>query len=120
VNTTFWNTFGSFMPYNANFMMSVLGSMQQSQPLFRPPLHLTPHPTLEPPIEPTPQCTLEPHVQATSQQFGGRIMPSSEHEMAVREKILTEPEGDVYLLYYPFTKYEMLLVCNSMLLVLCS
>jgi len=44
----------------------------------------------------------------------------SEHKVAVREKSLIEPEGDTYLLYYPFTKYEMLLVCNSMLLVLSS
>ena len=35
VNTAFWNTFGSFMPYNANLILSALGSMQPS----------TPHPT---------------------------------------------------------------------------
>ena len=40
--------------------------------------------------------------------------------MAVREKILIKLEGDTYLLYYHFTKYKMLLVCNSMSVVLCS
>ncbi|KAJ8427159.1 LOW QUALITY PROTEIN: hypothetical protein Cgig2_009518 [Carnegiea gigantea] len=103
VNTAFWNTFGSFMPYNANLFMSVQGSMQQSQLLLQP----TSHPTSQPPVEPTPQRTPEPH--AASQQSGGRIVPSGEHEMAIRPKILIEPEGDMYLLYYPFTKYEMLL-----------
>ena len=28
LNPAFWNTFGSFMPYNANLIMSALSSMQ--------------------------------------------------------------------------------------------
>ncbi|KAJ8446205.1 hypothetical protein Cgig2_015976 [Carnegiea gigantea] len=111
VNTAFWNTFGSFMPYNANLIMSALGNMQQGQPLPQSPLH--PHPIPHPAVVPTPQRTPEP--QATSQQSRGRTLPWSKHEMAVRDKSLIEPEGDTYLLYHPFTKYEMLLVCNSML-----
>ncbi|KAJ8433272.1 hypothetical protein Cgig2_001670 [Carnegiea gigantea] len=111
VNTAFRNTYGSFMPYNANLIMSALGSMQQGQPLPQSPLHSTPHPIPHPAVVPTPQCTPEP--QATSQQSGGRTLPWSEHEVVVRDKSLIEPEGDTYLLYYPFTKYEMLLVCNS-------
>ncbi|KAJ8429167.1 LOW QUALITY PROTEIN: hypothetical protein Cgig2_010117 [Carnegiea gigantea] len=95
VNRAFWNTFA----YNK---------------VLQPPLHPTPHPAPQPPVEPTSQRTPEPH--ATSQQSGGRIVPWSEHEMVVAEKILIESEGDTYLLYYPFTKFEMLLVCNSMLL----
>ncbi|KAJ8427259.1 hypothetical protein Cgig2_028217 [Carnegiea gigantea] len=113
VDTAFWNIFGSFMPYNVNLIMSALGSMQQSQSLLHSPLDSTPHPTPQPAVVPTPQCTPEPHAQATSQHSGGCIVPWSEHEMAVREKILIESEGDTYLLYYPFTKYEMLLVYNS-------
>ncbi|KAJ8439406.1 hypothetical protein Cgig2_001746 [Carnegiea gigantea] len=42
VNTAFWNTFGSFIPYNANLIMSALGSMQQGQPLPQSPLHSPP------------------------------------------------------------------------------
>ncbi|KAJ8450527.1 hypothetical protein Cgig2_020164 [Carnegiea gigantea] len=76
------------MPSNVNLIMSMMGSMQQIQPLLQPPLHLTP----QPPVELTPQRILEPYVQATSQQSGGRIVPWSEHEMAVREKILIEQE----------------------------
>ncbi|KAJ8446124.1 hypothetical protein Cgig2_000921 [Carnegiea gigantea] len=102
VNTAFWNTFGSFMPYNTNLIMSALGSMQQST------LHPIPHPA----VAPTPQRTPEPHAQATSQQSGGRILPWSEHEVAVRDKSLIEPEGDTYMLYYHFTKYEMLVAVS--------
>ncbi|KAJ8436119.1 hypothetical protein Cgig2_001146 [Carnegiea gigantea] len=61
VNTAFWNTFGSFMPYNANLIMSVLGSMQQSQPLLWPTPQPPVEPTPQPPVEPTPQRTPEPH-----------------------------------------------------------
>jgi len=33
VNQAFWNTFGLMMPYNTNLIMSLLGTIQQSQPL---------------------------------------------------------------------------------------
>ncbi|KAJ8434053.1 hypothetical protein Cgig2_004633 [Carnegiea gigantea] len=109
VNTTFWNTFGSFVSCNANLIMSALGSMQQSTP--HPTPHHIPHPT----VVPTPQRTPEPQAQATSQQSRGRMLPWSEHEVAVRDKSLIEPEGDTYILYYRFTKYEMLVERNSIL-----
>ncbi|KAJ8436866.1 hypothetical protein Cgig2_026190 [Carnegiea gigantea] len=96
------------------------GDTSGGQPLLQSPLHSTPHPIPHPVVVPTSQRTLEPPAQATSQQSEGRILPWSEHEVAVRDKSLIEPEGDTYLLYYPFTKYEMLLVCNSMLVILCS
>ncbi|KAJ8427236.1 hypothetical protein Cgig2_016928 [Carnegiea gigantea] len=57
------------------------------------------HPTPQPPTEPTLQRTPEPHVQDISQQSGGRILPWSKQEMAVREKILIEPEGDTFKPY---------------------
>ncbi|KAJ8422168.1 hypothetical protein Cgig2_011946 [Carnegiea gigantea] len=31
---------------------------------------------------------------------GGRTMPATEHVMATRDKILIEPEGDTYILYF--------------------
>jgi len=114
VNTTFWNTFGSFMPYNANLIMSALGSMQQST------LHPTPHHIPHPAVVPTPQRTPKPQAQPTAQQSGGLILPWSEHEVAVRDKTLIELEGDTYMLYYRFIKYEMLVVYNSILVILCS
>jgi len=114
VNTTFWNTFGSFMPYNANLILSALGSMQPSTP------HPTPHHIPHPAVVPTPQRTSEPQAQPEAQQSGGCILPWSEHEVAVRDKSLIEPEGDKYILYYRFTNYEMLVGCNSILAILCS
>jgi len=114
VNTTFWNTFGSFMPYNANLILSALGSMQPST------LHPTPHHIPHPAVVPTPQRSSEPQAQPEAQQSGGRILPWSEHEVAVRDKSLLEPEGDTYMLYYHFTNYEMLVVWNSILAILCS
>ncbi|KAJ8444541.1 hypothetical protein Cgig2_000820 [Carnegiea gigantea] len=83
--------------------------MQQST------LHPTPHHIPHPAIVPTPQRTPEPQAQVTSQQSRGRILPWSEHEVAVRDKSLIEPEGDTYMLYYRFTKYEMLVERNSIL-----
>ncbi|KAJ8433583.1 hypothetical protein Cgig2_012596 [Carnegiea gigantea] len=59
---------------NTNLSMSMLGTMQQSQPLLQPPIQPTLHPTPPPLVEPTPQYTPQPHVQATSQPSGGRIM----------------------------------------------
>jgi len=114
VNTAFWNTFGSFMPYNANLILSALGSMQQSA--LHPPPHQIPHPA----VPSTPQPTPEPQAQGTAQQSGGRILPWSEPEVAVRDKTVIEPEGDTYMLYYRLTKYEMLVICNSTLGKLCS
>ena len=119
VNAAFWNTFGSFMPYNANLIMNALSSMQQGQPLLQPPHQSTPHPVPHLAVVHTPQRTPEPRAQATSQQSGGRILPSSEQEVVVRDKSLIEPEGDTYLLYYPFTIYEMLCVYSSMVVIRC-
>ena len=39
--------------------------------------------------------------------------------MVVRDKSLIEPEGDTYVLYYPFTIYEMLCKYSSMVLIPC-
>ncbi|KAJ8439327.1 hypothetical protein Cgig2_022464 [Carnegiea gigantea] len=100
VNTAFWNTFGPFMPYNANLILSALGSMQQTA------LHPTPHHLPHPAVVSTPK----PQAQGTAQQSGGRILPWSEPEVAVRDKSLIEPEGDTYMLYYRFSKYKMLSV----------
>ena len=54
LNPAFWSTFGSFMPYNANLIMSALSSMQQGQPLLQPPQQSTPHPAPHPAVDPTP------------------------------------------------------------------
>ncbi|KAJ8444332.1 hypothetical protein Cgig2_019890 [Carnegiea gigantea] len=93
VNTAFWNTFGPFMAYNANLIMSALGSMQQST------LHPTPHHIPHTAVVSTPPRTVEPQAQATAQQSGGRILPWSEPEVAVRDKSLIEPEGDTFKPY---------------------
>ncbi|KAJ8420846.1 hypothetical protein Cgig2_013289 [Carnegiea gigantea] len=104
VNSAFWNTFGPFMPYNANLILSALGSMQQTA------LHPTPHHIPHPAVVSTPQPTPEPQAQGTAQQSGGRILPWSKPKVAVRDKSLIEPEGDTYMLYYRFSKYKMLSV----------
>ena len=119
LNPAFWSTFGSFMPYNANLIMSALSSMQQGQPLLQPPQQSTPHPAPHPAVDPTPQRTPEPRAQATSQQSGGRILPWSEQEVVVRDKSLIEPEGDTYILYYPLTIYELFCVHSSVVLIRC-
>ncbi|KAJ8438200.1 hypothetical protein Cgig2_001918 [Carnegiea gigantea] len=89
--------------------MSALGSIQQST------LYPTPHHIPHLAVVPTPQRTPEPQAQATSQQSRGRILLWSEHEVAVRDKSLIEPEEDTYMLYYRFTKYKMLVERNSIL-----
>ncbi|KAJ8434166.1 hypothetical protein Cgig2_009733 [Carnegiea gigantea] len=109
VNTAFWNTFGSFMPYNANLILSARGSMQQST------LHPTPHHIPHPAVVSTPQRTVEPQAQATAQQSGGRILPWSEPEVAVRDKSLIEPEGDMYMLYYRGNEVLDFATCVSFL-----
>lgn len=93
VNPAFWSTLGTMMSYNANLIMSMLGTMQQSQP--------TPLPS----VRPTAQQIPQPHVQAISQQSGGRIVSSSEHEMIARAKTLIEPEGDTYNILYFLSAY---------------
>ncbi|KAJ8432027.1 hypothetical protein Cgig2_026730 [Carnegiea gigantea] len=97
MNPAFWSTFVLLMPCKPKLVMRVLGSMQQSQSL------------LQPYVQPPPQLTPQPYVQRTTQQSvqptGRRIVPSTEPEMAVRGKILLEPEGNSYMNYYYWLSY---------------
>ncbi|KAJ8438869.1 hypothetical protein Cgig2_007714 [Carnegiea gigantea] len=97
VNLAFWSTFGQMMLCNPNFLMSLLGIMQQGQLLFQ----LTPQqplqPTLQLAIQPTQQPTPQPtqNIGAT----GGRNVPSTKIEVPTGNKILIELEGNTYMLY---------------------
>ncbi|KAJ8426576.1 hypothetical protein Cgig2_001245 [Carnegiea gigantea] len=70
-----------------------------------PTPQLAPHLTVPffDPNQRTIQPTSQPHVRPTPQQSvqptRGHIVPSTEHEMVVRDKILIEPKGDTYMLY---------------------
>jgi len=86
INPAFWQTYGPYMPYNHNLVLSLFGNMQQGTPQ-RPPWYPTQNFKWPLPSQPIPQA---------SQPLPQTVQPlaSEPVQMPNTTKVLIEPEGD--------------------------
>ena len=87
LNPTFVHSFGLYMCYNPNLVLSLLGTMQQPYGTPQRPLQLTPSPMEQPtPSQPTPQAPK--NIGSQGQQSASLWI-----DVSNTNKILLKPEG---------------------------